>query len=680
MNIEEWQSAPSVIRIQNVNYVAGGLQNFMTSWKAFNGCLPSTSNINIAQAIDTRVRIPIHDSAHNDGMSAIQTVQDFNSQAGGQGAWGNGLTAIFNNMDILEYIPRLYVELKPLSEYLKTLSGWYSQFFAPTFDFFFYSVDPTKAGQTYRFFNPDNYDLSKQYVLNRIIITTNIPGQQQTKLEDKYQLGRNTGMYDVFIPFEWKGVQQPLPTQAYGYLPYIHQFLPTHNEYGTPRASVNMVLGECGRLGELDGLKGMNVLVAAQNGAFSPEHFMNIPFGNQGILKTYAALPWLTFHTADKAMWEKVFSASGMPWSYNLDDVLSPNDDNLHKPTFPGQPDNPTGGGEGDGDNMSDDIPLPDVTFFPNNNAYNRYWLTPAQLPDLQDWIFSQTFFNDIQRLWNDPAEYLINLTFYPFDGRLHDVNHVVSDSFLSIGNLTSEIRCSAMQDGYSAVFEGGTYEVKEYYGTYLDYAPYTTAEIYIPYIGYRNLNINDIMNKTLRLMYVVDFDTNLITATLLADEKPLTMYSGSFGVKIALSGTNANQVAETITKIAIGTIESAAGIVSKASEGNKAGAIASGIEAATGLLSGTMDVQISPRYFGNPSPSTALYNTQIPHIIFHRPITAEPAAFSTLKGYSAGYSGKVSDFSGFLKCSAVYLPADTTMSAAEQEAAKNILLGGIYL
>ena len=357
------------------------------------------------------------------------------------------------------------------------------------------------------------------------------------------------------------------------------------------------------------------------------------------------------------------------------------NDDDINTPTFPGSPTNPTGGGGGTGDNISDEIPLPDVSYLPNNTAYNRYWLTGSKVSDLQTFLFSDTFLQDIKRLWSDPAEYVINLTYYPFDGYSHHPAACTAEN-VSIGGIASNISAYAMLSNYQNVFNGGSIAIEEYYGTYLDYSPYTTAEIYIPYIGYRQLNLSDIMGKTLSLKYVVDFDTRAVTAILLSDNTPLTMYSGAFGVDIAISGNNNNQVAQNILGM-IGNVASVAGgIVSLvATSGASAPAAVPQItSAATSLANQVVNVEIAPRQFGTPSPTTALYAPQQAFIVLHRPITAEPANYKELCGYNAGYSDKVSAFTGYLKASSVKLTANQTATDSEKSEIISLLQGGIYV
>ena len=238
------------------------------------------------------------------------------------------------------------------------------------------------------------------------------------------------------------------------------------------------------------------------------------------------------------------------------------------------------------------------------------------------------------------------------------------------------------MLDNYNNKFLGGTLDITEYYGTYLDYSPYTTAEIYIPYFGYRQIKLSDVMGKTLEIQYAVDFDVGIITAFVLSDSTPLTMYSAPFGVEVALSGSNANQVAQSVLGMVGNVVSAAGGVVSLiTSAGASAPVAVPQITGAAGnLVNQVMNLDISPRNFGSPSPTTALYAPQQPFIVLHRPITAEPADFAALNGYAAGYSGLVSSFSGYLKASSVKLSYNAKVSQAEQQEIISLLLGGVYI
>lgn len=487
--------------------------------------------------------------------------------------------------------------------------------------------------------------------------------------------------YDVYTPYHrvmqtcYNGIYQGII-----FCPYLGSYTPYSSVYSTNSSGdYYYKMGYATRY-ILDNFH----LYMISDKHISPARYMvevNLPMGDTQ--KDYSdILPdrHKMFFATTKENWIKIFNASGWEWSFDEKVVADPDGD-LNKPIYPGQPTNPTGGGGGTGDNISDEIPLPTPSFLPNNTAYNRYWLKGSDINNLQTFLFSDTFLNDVKRLWTDPAEYMIKLAYYPFDGVAHDYNGT-TNATVSIGGIASQISGFAMLDNYNNKFLGGTLDITEYYGTYLDYSPYTTAEIYIPYIGYRQINLSDVMGKTLEIQYAVDFDTGIITAFVLSDSTPLTMYSAPFGVEVALSGTNANQVAQSVLGMVGNVVSAAGGVVSLiTSAGASAPVAVPKITGAAGnLVNQVMNLDISPRNFGSPSPTTALYAPQQPFIVLHRPITAEPADFAALNGYAAGYSGLVSGFSGYLKASSVKLSYDTKVSQAEQQEIISLLMGGIYI
>lgn len=715
MTISDWQNSPSTFRVQNENYVGKGLVNFCKTYRGYDGFIKNIDphyGLNWLGEIDNTVRFPASVRTYYGSYSGICT-DGYGITSGSTtkmlGAVGSIPSLAEDKTNILDYTPRLYAELVPLHDFISTDLSGYGQFLIDKFIFDTYPIDKTYGFAPYAF-DPDSIPAitgdSGYYVLRSYKIYTNkTDGTEQDLLFSSLSTQSSSGIiYDTWTPLKRLQYGSAGYTNPEGivYYPYVHQYsarTAKSNIYWISNGS-NSAIGQAGLMGANLGtlLTGVNVAYAFKTvdgkyNVFSENPFVSkarMPGGTDANWGDLLTNPFTNhensnnvscrFIIASLAEWKKILTGSGMPWSTKLEDVIKPDDDDLNKPVTPGQPQNPyNDDDDGDGDNISDEIPLPDVKFYPNNNAYNRYWIKPSDLTNLQNWIFSETFQNDIRRLWTDPAEYLINISFYPFNGLIHDPSNV-ANSLISIGNLTSEISANAMLDGYSAKFNGGSFKLAEYYGSYLDYAPYTSAEIYIPYIGYKPLNINDIMGKIIDLLYVVDWDTNMLTATLLVDDRPLTMYSGAFGVKLAISGTNANQVAETIARGASGIISNAGMSVANIATGNIPGAIGYGMKALGGAMDTALDVQISPRQFGTPTPLTGLYNTQVPHVIIHRPIAAEPIDFKAQNGYSASYSAPVSSFEGYLQCNSVKLSGGSTMSETEQNEIISLLKGGIYI
>lgn len=381
-----------------------------------------------------------------------------------------------------------------------------------------------------------------------------------------------------------------------------------------------------------------------------------------------------------KADWTKFFDSLGLPWSWNINVVKSPDGDGLRKPITPGQPSNPVDDKPGDGDNISDTVEYPDVTYIPN--SYTKYWITPDELVKLKEFLFKETFLNNVSRLWENPAEYIVDLTYYPL--RPDTLNMTGAQEQIIVGNINSDVTGLIFPDSGNRFHYMGAYHVEPYYNSYLDYEPYTSISIYLPYIGVRSLDSSRVTGHTINVGYTFDFNTRQVTAHLGLDGEgfgdlgnALDSFTGSFGVAFPLSGSQANQVALNVLQSTTQLISSAGAIAGGVATGNVAAVYGGAVNAGSTLLGGQA---IKPESLGTLTPTAGLYAPQIPYLIINRPITALPSTWAADMGYSAGYSGKVSSFTGYLEALHVELNRAANMTEQEAQEIITALQGGILI
>lgn len=381
-----------------------------------------------------------------------------------------------------------------------------------------------------------------------------------------------------------------------------------------------------------------------------------------------------------KADWTKFFDSLGLPWSWNINVVKSPDGDGLRKPITPGQPSNPVDDKPGDGDNISDTVEYPDVTYIPN--SYTKYWITPDELVKLKEFLFKKTFLDNVSRLWENPAEYIVDLTYYPL--RPDTLNMTGAQEQIIVGNINSDVTGLIFPDSGNRFHYMGAYHVEPYYNSYLDYEPYTSISIYLPYIGVRSLDSSRVTGHTINVGYTFDFNTRQVTAHLGLDGEgfgdlgnALDSFTGSFGVAFPLSGSQANQVALNVLQSTTQLISSAGAIAGGVATGNVAAVYGGAVNAGSTLLGGQA---IKPESLGTLTPTAGLYAPQIPYLIINRPITALPSSWAADMGYSAGYSGKVSSFTGYLEALHVELNRAANMTEQEAQEIITALQGGILI
>lgn len=698
--LNEWKDSIMLQRVQDPSLLVNGLFAMAEKYSLYNGMIPSTDSqgYSYLEPENRLFRIPgIMKSVQYQMTSVsdlgVQGVRRFNFFLG-DGIWT--VSDFSSKTEILDYVPRLFVRLTKFSEfydnYLAT-NGYTTHYKA---DVKFNDYETGNYGYLYdNVLLSDLYYNENAYVLTAYSIYTNkTDGTEQTLVKSYDYSATSTSsidIYDMYVPCAGKGTISGAESKT-GYIAYMHSLI-ARKHYTSPVGNAAQWIGRIpmyvGHGGDIftDKIKGaVNMFSVTSDTPFSPVPFMaatNVGWDKWTVLTSapYGRSVNAIYYTvADLKTWKTLITASGMPWSDKLEDVTKPEDDDLNKPTEPGQPDNPEDDDDGDGDNISDDIEYPMPGYVPS--AYTRYWLRPTDLPDLKDFLFSQTFLDDIKRLWTNPGEYIVDCTFYPLIADSLGLSGQLEE--IVVGNMNSGISGYVYPDGVSAYHYGGGFKVEPYYGSYLDYEPYTTISIYIPYIGVRPLNASRITGHTLKLAYTFDFGTRQITAHLGLDGdmtldggdlgNALDQYTGSFGVSFPFSGSQNNQMVLNILQQSSKVISSAGAIAGGIATGNIAN-VAAGVYGMT-----TTSGHLTAETYGSLTPTAGLYSPQIPYLIINRPITAEPKDYRAREGYSAAYSGKVSGFSGFLKCATAEVPQSGTMTDSECKEIVRLLKEGVYL
>lgn len=700
MNLKEWPNSGSTVRIQNPSLLTSGIKDMGTKNSTYAGMLPSNANGYVSfMPVDINVRVPARYTAGNyqftvfgDNGASYAASYTFEN-----GFCGNGNLSlnITGDSSILDFMPRMYVRLKKFSEFRDEFlnpSGYVGHFSArPIFND--YAVAKTYG---YKF---DSENISSfaddMYILAGYTLVTNkTDGTTQTDIYS-YDYSTYTGssidIYDTWIPCDLKGTNYW--AQGSAFIPYMRSLM-TVRQYPDIASAfhyygkIPLYVGINGMISGGKAINAVNMFSATASGGFSENPFMwanSDPFAKSewGILTSYPNNCQLIHYiVASKSTWKNLLNASGMAWSDDYNIVISPDGKGLNKPTFPGQPSNPVDTGDGDGDNISDSVEYPELLYIPNSTVYDRYFLSPNQIVDVKKFLFSDTFIDNIKRIWTNPAEYVISLCFYPFD--VVNSNIITTDTLVSVGGITSDVSALAATDSGLPYFYGGYVDVGNYYNSYLDYEPFTSIDIYIPYIGVRPLNVSQVVGHRLCIGYYIDFNTQQITALIGLDGdssnlgQVVTQYIGTVGVNTPLSGTSAQDVTRNIVTQTAGLITGVGALAGGVATGNIAAA-AVGASSTVSTLTGRG--QTSPNYYGSLSPISGLISPQSAYLIINRPIAAEPEKFKEQVGYSSCYSSiGLGAYRGFLKCAAVDIPANSNMTEEEQKEIESLLLGGIYI
>ena len=401
---------------------------------------------------------------------------------------------------------------------------------------------------------------------------------------------------------------------------------------------------------------------------------------------------------------KKAANGAQIPCAINDTNAIrnTPNPKDLPDYTPPGQPDNPTGGGDGDGDNDSDPLEIPDDPELTPINTGVGLWAFDANECDLvAKFLWApKSFLGGIAGTDADVTRAWVNAFYLPFDIVSHDPSHVALARVYT-GSYDTELDANSILPGYTTSFDLGTIDVIEYYGSFLDYPPYTSIYIYLPYIGYKQLDVSKIMRKRINVTYHIDLAIGTCTAIIsyIAENSrvPFAMFTGQMGIPIQVSGLNTGAamtasvqaafqtaaiVGAAIPAVAMGggAIGAAAAMLGGAnvSTGAQAANVIGNIENAGAKHQTEGTIKADAVSIGTAGGQSWLTCPQGAFLIISRAITATPNNFAELNGWATRYTGTVSEFTGFLSCSQV----ENTIAATDTEIAaiNSALQNGIYI
>ena len=189
-------------------------------------------------------------------------------------------------------------------------------------------------------------------------------------------------------------------------------------------------------------------------------------------------------------------------------------------------------------------------------------------------------------------------------------------------------------------------YKIPSGYNNFLDYQPYTTGVLYLPFVGFSQLDMTIFQpGKTMKIDCFVDITTGVIDyAVSLQNDKGgyslIETHTGTCGINIPLSYDDASNWLQNFVGDSIkGGVNT---IMSKGA--TSLGQIASD---ASGSLLDSFDTPTSYNV-GSPSPCNGLFMPFEPHIVIRRPKYSRPSTYSKNVGYPCMKSYAPKDLSGF--------------------------------
>ena len=286
----------------------------------------------------------------------------------------------------------------------------------------------------------------------------------------------------------------------------------------------------------------------------------------------------------------------------------------------------------------------------------STFHMTKERLVQLGQFLWSGSIFDQFSLINNNPIENIISCKAIPYaiSGTTQEI---------TLGNVKTGVNGEKISQNFSKQTIGSV-AIAEHYKNFLDYAPYTNVIIYLPYIGFKELDTSLVMGKTLRIQYTLDVITGGCLAQIYVGKIRLYEFTGNIGVDISITASNRAQVESAY-------INAGVGVVSSAMSGNVTGAVNSIIGAATSQYhySGT----------GNPSPSCVASTNRTCYVVIDRPQYQTLKAFNHTRGRMCCLSKTIGSLKGYTVCDGNIDISGISATDEEKDEIVNILSTGFF-
>ena len=371
--------------------------------------------------------------------------------------------------------------------------------------------------------------------------------------------------------------------------------------------------------------------------------------------------------------------------SYNPDpDTPRKPDPNENDPTGPSGP----GGGDGDHRQPYPPIPIPDVPTIGPNSAGFVYMLrlSVAQMQQFSADLVKPSWWSAIKNFFADPLDFICGIMIVPYqpESRLN--------VYPKFGDNIYDHAYPLVYQQYT-VIDCGNLAVPKYFGSALDFNPYQKLLVWLPYIGYRELDPDECMDKTLHIVYhccCLTGDCVCYISTVAGSgldvpyDRVVAQFSGNCGVRVPFGAQSFDAAIAASVQLLGGAVGTYLGGRAAVNMGAKMAAgqitesqISSSIEGST--VSAVNGAKTATERSGTAGASAGYLSIQYPYLLRTVPRQSLPTNYQKLEGYPSNVAGPLSKFYGYVAVETIDLNG-IQATKAELDEIRALLRGGVYI
>lgn len=284
------------------------------------------------------------------------------------------------------------------------------------------------------------------------------------------------------------------------------------------------------------------------------------------------------------------------------------------------------------------------------------YHPTKAQCRNLADYMWSSDLVSNLKKLFSDPMDSIISLSIFPLE--LSGNTETLATSVV-IGNIDTGIDMYKAKQQFWPV-DLGSIEVKENWQNALDYMA-TRVTLYLPFIGFVPMSIDDVMGCRITVTYWVDLlsgdciakvHCKNIKTKFSKNSAVMYQHHGNCRIGVPINGANYGRMYASLLTAPIA-------MAGSAGSGNNNPV--AGVGSVLNSVMNGPDIARSTGYTG----AIAGFNQMAPMLILERLNQQLPENYGEYVGYPAYITETLSSLTGYTVVDAVI---DNTVAATDTE------------
>lgn len=386
-------------------------------------------------------------------------------------------------------------------------------------------------------------------------------------------------------------------------------------------------------------------------------------------------------------------------------------------------------GGQGDFDgsydtdpsdkDSTDDLQSPSI-----KAGLRTYILDETGMQGFHDFMFADAFNNtwdSIRKVFGKPQDAItgFNALFIP--------NITNAPTTIKIGNIDTDVP-AGLPTSQWVKFDCGTVNVYEAWGGFLDYPPYTTASLYLPFCGTIELPVDEIMNAEVSVTYNIDITTGSCVASVYSNkpggddrysptiQATIARTQGNIGMQIPWSAADSSRQLAAIgqiaavavaTSVSFGTAAVAGAAAAEAATTTAAAGVATGEAAAAGAAATATNIasKATGAFIRNAGVAGATIANNIghipyttvtrggtaqnvfgvlqyftPYLLITRPIQSYPENYQHYHGLPSNITTKIGSLEGYTQVAAIELDDISGITPTEIAMLHETLTTGFYI